>query len=765
VPTPQAPTPPASVVPRKDVAAADRAAVFLLRSKPSLNGLPGSPKPPAVVPGLPSRPVPKTAPPAPPVDVAPVSSEPPPSQSQQQQQAPALTVTINPAPPATSAPRTPTSPLEAPQPLVVKNRKKKPAPLSNLPSPSSQTTSPASEDGELSVALPSAGTPLWNELLTLTSPAPSSIDSGSDPSAAGSSGPPTARTMAIEANSPILPRRMSLDPRGVNRVSLAPPKPSLGPGAGLVTSPPRVRPTSLLREEEILEAGLLSPDFAANSRRDSDISDAGLLSPEIGGSRRDSDMTVRSDRDSGVTVNAQIVRDAVTVTYQRAVANVVPRASPSGREIAQTLEEEEEGTPTTDPADSPPLVPSKAGRVAAAVQAIDRLAPPASPSQSQSSSTVTTPTGADGQRPPSPTASVASSSSRSASPSNGWSSSSSHRPAFTTITAGSSVEGQPSPKSPNGLAYLDGSGSAQPSPQPSPTVAAFNVANSSSPSSGGLDFQPSPISQPSPFPSAWRSEFGPDKLKPLPQYDQEEYDASAALGQRILLDEVGDEDDEEGQEEGDEEDEDDSANTTQRAIRPRIVVSGIGRPATGSPSDPPASTTTTTAPQSAVSPTPEAFRGWVMDILAPLEEFLDTDTDPRERYTDLSEIAEGESGSVFAARALPESETSAPSKRKRSRRQDTSPSALSTLVAIKIIPVDPAGSPKIAQLRAELERMREVRHANVLTMDRLFVDFGEDALWIRMELMERSLADVIALADEGAEITEPIIARFAMDVS
>ena len=42
--------------------------------------------------------------------------------------------------------------------------------------------------------------------------------------------------------------------------------------------------------------------------------------------------------------------------------------------------------------------------------------------------------------------------------------------------------------------------------------------------------------------------------------------------------------------------------------------------------------------------------------------------------------------------------------------------------------------------------------------------FVEDGLWIRMELMERSLADVVGLVNQGLMVQERMIARFASDV-
>jgi len=46
----------------------------------------------------------------------------------------------------------------------------------------------------------------------------------------------------------------------------------------------------------------------------------------------------------------------------------------------------------------------------------------------------------------------------------------------------------------------------------------------------------------------------------------------------------------------------------------------------------------------------------------------------------------------------------------------------------------------------------------------LYVDGLEDALWIRMELMNRSLADILTLAEHGVALSEVHIAQFAADV-
>lgn len=148
---------------------------------------------------------------------------------------------------------------------------------------------------------------------------------------------------------------------------------------------------------------------------------------------------------------------------------------------------------------------------------------------------------------------------------------------------------------------------------------------------------------------------------------------------------------------------------------------------------------------------PEKYRGWLSEVLSPLEEFLN-DADPHKIFTDLQEIAEGEHGSVYAARVI------------RSYSSENQ-SLDDDMVAIKNMPMTPSGSPKLQQLRRELLLMSRIRHDHILSMTNLYVDLTEDALWIQMELMERSLADVLALVAEGLSIDEEIIGRFIHDVS
>ena len=85
-------------------------------------------------------------------------------------------------------------------------------------------------------------------------------------------------------------------------------------------------------------------------------------------------------------------------------------------------------------------------------------------------------------------------------------------------------------------------------------------------------------------------------------------------------------------------------------------------------------------------------------------------------------------------------------------------------MAVKQVPLLPGGSPKLKDLRKELLLVSCVSHTNILSMGTLHVDLIEDSLWIEMELIERSLADVLALMEEGVVPEEKAIARFTGDV-
>lgn len=194
------------------------------------------------------------------------------------------------------------------------------------------------------------------------------------------------------------------------------------------------------------------------------------------------------------------------------------------------------------------------------------------------------------------------------------------------------------------------------------------------------------------------------------------------------------------------------------SARPKIVINdahGSSGLATALPSG---------ATASPLSPF-QRYRGWLSEVVAPLEEFIDEAVDPRDYYLDLQEIAEGESGSVYAARLTDKHlhKLKLPPLIKAQDGDDLT-KGRTTLVAIKSVAILPSGSSKLGDLEKELTLMRGLRHDNVLSMDAVYVDLVEDALWIRMELMERSLADLVGLIKSGLMLQERMMLRFASDV-
>ncbi|KAJ6542664.1 kinase-like protein [Mycena capillaripes] len=164
---------------------------------------------------------------------------------------------------------------------------------------------------------------------------------------------------------------------------------------------------------------------------------------------------------------------------------------------------------------------------------------------------------------------------------------------------------------------------------------------------------------------------------------------------------------------------------------------------------------------------PDRYLGWVAATVAPLQEFIDEVVDPHEFYGDLQEIAEGESGSVFSAELRPGAyvhKLRLPSLVK-VRDADELAKGRRVLVAMKCVALIPGGSQKLVDVRKECSLLHGLRCEQILGIDALYVDVVEDSLWVRMELMERSLADVVGLKEEGLYLREPrIMARFASDM-
>jgi len=161
------------------------------------------------------------------------------------------------------------------------------------------------------------------------------------------------------------------------------------------------------------------------------------------------------------------------------------------------------------------------------------------------------------------------------------------------------------------------------------------------------------------------------------------------------------------------------------------------------------------------------YPSWLAAVVLPLAEFIDDAVDPRALFTDLQEIAQGESGSVYSASALstvasqyrpptPSSPSSEISFEVDKADEGLTPSKQG-LVAVKCVQLLRGRTEKLAVLLRELELVRPLRHANVLCMERLYVDVAEESLWIGMELMDRSLADVLAVVGEEVESAQVAI--------
>jgi len=416
----------------------------------------------------------------------------------------------------------------------------------------------------------------------------------------------------------------------------------------------------------------------------------------LGLGRRDSNRD--SDMSTATVTGATIVRKASLAT--RARANVINRTATIKREVDRTVrndveeeeDEDEDGDEDEDEDEDEELIfPPTPSPLQAAFAVGDTT--PRNPSRhykstSVASGPVSTPSLTPPPAPGSPHSSYFSESSSSESESESRSSSS-HQNSQSIISEGADKP-PPLPPKQTELMYLR------------------------------------PSSIPSPLPSPAVSTFGDKVVSP-----RDTFGAPTNPRNTLRIDDLAI----------------DERDTLQK---PSIVINGIDRVDAITKSKSP--TEMASPASSAVSPaTPvRRYRGWVSHVVAPLEEFIDQVADPRELYYDLQEIAEAESGSVFAARV-------------------TKPKSLGlasdvSFVAIKNVPILPSGSHKIMDLRNELTLMGGVSHENVLTMDALYIDLVEDSLWIRMELMERSLADVVGLVTEGLMVQERMIARFASDV-
>ncbi|KAG8889027.1 hypothetical protein FRB98_006075 [Tulasnella sp. 332] len=134
----------------------------------------------------------------------------------------------------------------------------------------------------------------------------------------------------------------------------------------------------------------------------------------------------------------------------------------------------------------------------------------------------------------------------------------------------------------------------------------------------------------------------------------------------------------------------------------------------------------------------------IPSFLLSLSDHVQRVVDPR--LSLIEPVAEGQYGPVFAAR------------------DDANKSGK---VAVKTIGVVLAHQAKFAALQKELGLLQNVKHRNILTYQGVYlvgdVD-GSLSLWLKMELLDRSLADLLAFLADGLVISESATARCASDI-
>ncbi|KAJ6532312.1 kinase-like domain-containing protein, partial [Mycena vulgaris] len=158
--------------------------------------------------------------------------------------------------------------------------------------------------------------------------------------------------------------------------------------------------------------------------------------------------------------------------------------------------------------------------------------------------------------------------------------------------------------------------------------------------------------------------------------------------------------------------------------------------------------------------------GWFASVIGPFNKFIDKLINPRSHYLDLQKIAHGPGGTTVYVARLAEAQRDQlmlPSHVKAGDQHDLllwRP----TFVAIKTVPIIPGGSSQLDEVLRELELLRDMRCDHILGMDALYVDPFEGMLWIRMELMTRTLANVIELNAAGLVLAERKIAGCVKDI-
>ncbi|KAF7378260.1 Kinase-like protein [Mycena sanguinolenta] len=165
------------------------------------------------------------------------------------------------------------------------------------------------------------------------------------------------------------------------------------------------------------------------------------------------------------------------------------------------------------------------------------------------------------------------------------------------------------------------------------------------------------------------------------------------------------------------------------------------------------------------TPRPAHYQTWVESALSPFMQWIDISVNPRNYYLDLQEIAEGPGGQTTLYRARLADFTSGDSVLPTHIKEQDQQARLAqrtTLVAIKSVPI--SGNTKLKEVLDEFSIMHNLRCEHILSMDAIYVDPVEDALWVRMEYMTRSISSIIDLRRLGLGLSEKIIAGCAKDI-
>ncbi|KAJ7023178.1 hypothetical protein C8F04DRAFT_970480, partial [Mycena alexandri] len=157
---------------------------------------------------------------------------------------------------------------------------------------------------------------------------------------------------------------------------------------------------------------------------------------------------------------------------------------------------------------------------------------------------------------------------------------------------------------------------------------------------------------------------------------------------------------------------------------------------------------------------------WVASAISPLSAFIDLQVNPRHHYVDLQEIADGPGGTTLHVARINSEHHGLLTLQEDVKEQDERAllAGRPTFVAIKTVPIMPAGGAKLGEVLQELTAIRGIQSANILQLDALYVDPLEDALWIRMELMTRTVASVITLGSAGLVLADRVIAGCVKDI-